>query len=472
MEDDVSPGDLLVDLLRHAEVVSRSFDPFDADFSEEAATYEALAAKFVNGFRTSAVQYHVNSTSKSALFGLRRPGFPPERIDSIAAVAKVATAAGANWKSSPVVWYTSECSVNRHVDGAMFDTPVVFTTDGAFFEDPDDPEALISQSWTTLPSHQLEEGPYSPRLILMDGDYESAYTILPYERSLAWPSFNMADAVLAKLLFTVRQRLLSAEDVDDVSPQEWTQQSVTHVLSQGELVDDEAIPDAYEWASGDMIVDFLQIAGVWPADVEPDELARSGQLPQSVIQACDRLFESLESNPESWYEIGVELNERCWIVTDHEHGDVMHLGQLDELPGVEHYPWDWRAPLWYTSGITINSMYTGPMVFLRDGWVGVDPEDQTTYRFNSWGSVLEHRWPDRNGEGEFSESLMRLGDLELDFDTAGCPPWKRLNLKLADVILRRVLPVAQQSKAGMDLKHPPIAEWTADRIHEFMLGTT
>jgi hypothetical protein len=121
--------------------------------------------------------------------------------------------------------------------------------------------------------------------------------------------------------------------------------------------------------------------------------------------------------------------------------------------------------------VTINSTFTGSMIFLRDGWVGVDPESPELFCFNPWEEYLTHRWPDVNGDGEAHESLMKLGDLELDFDTAGCPPWKALNLRLADILLRRILPVVGRSLGSPEMAHPPIGHWTKQRIRQAMRGS-
>ena len=220
-----------------------------------------------------------------------------------------------------------------------------------------------------------------------------------------------------------------------------------------------------------MLVDFLQIAGMWPAEIDPADRSFRDDLPVRVLAACESLFSMLENDPDLWLEVPPALGDHCGVISDEESKELLAVDRLEDLPGLEDYPWQGRGPLWYTSGVTINSTFTGSMIFLREGWVGVDPESPEQFCFNSWEEYLTHRWPDVNGEGEAHESLMKLGDLELDFDTAGSPPWKALTLRLADILLRRILPVVGRSLGSPELAHPPIGHWTKQRIRQAMSGS-
>lgn len=232
--------------------------------------------------------------------------------------------------------------------------------------------------------------------------------------------------------------------------------------------------------SGDMLVDFLMLAGIWPAELDPMTCCDDDEpLPQEVVEACQRLFEALERNPDLWLEVPHELGARCFIVDnndprgvgeDRTRVGVLPIDCLDELPGLSDYPWYKRGPLWYSSGLTINDVYTGPILFLRDGWVGVDPNDSESFTLNSWDYVHDHVWPNSNSRGEVSPTLMKLGCDLLDYDAIRAPTWAALSFQLADIILRRILPAARESRGKLGIKHPPILQWTEERIRAILTG--
>ena len=463
-----SCGDMLIDLLRSAGVVADDFDPFDASCSTEAENYVAPAVQFVDGIRKAGEIAQLSPDYLEAIIGRSR-------------LLRAATSAEKPLEKGGPIWYTGNCSVLHHQKGEQpLAWMTVFTIDGVFFlEDPDDEASISFFPWVDLPHFRVTHGFPSSTIVLMDDDYEEAFTIAPFTQSLSAESFAMADAVLTELLILSPDSVFSSNRGRSNRP-EWTVQRVREVLAlagpgatHSELEGAEAYDTQFaprSQAFGDMLVDFLQISGLWPAEISPTDRFYNKPLPKTVLAACDRLFMMLEANPELWLEVGPDLNEQCSIITNVDDWDVLPLNRLDELPGLEDYPWHKRGPLWYTSGITINSMYTGPMIFLRDGWIGVDPADEDSYRFNSWDNFLTHQWPAANGDGETYDSLMELGDLELDFDTAGSPPWKALNLRLADILLRRILPAARRSLGRPDISTPPIGQWTVHRVRTALLG--
>ncbi len=231
MESEVFPGDMLVDLLRAVGAVSPAFDPFDPEFAAEATAYEEVAARFVDELRHEGVLRHLRSSYQGDSFGLRRPGYPPERIDQLSKVMLPPSLPEDSWQARGPLWCTSECSVHFHTMDVQIDTPVVLTLDGVFFEDPQDHELLMFYPWTNLAARHLAKGPYSPRLVLMDAEHEPVYTIVPHGQSLAWQSFAMADAVLEMLFAALYRRGAPDEPHHADALLEWSTDAVTALLN-------------------------------------------------------------------------------------------------------------------------------------------------------------------------------------------------------------------------------------------------
>lgn len=221
--------------------------------------------------------------------------------------------------------------------------------------------------------------------------------------------------------------------------------------------------------SGDMLVDFLKLTGIWPDNMDPMECRGGAQMPPEVIEASERLFTMLEESPDLWLEVPAALGATCGIVDEGSGIGVLSIDNLDELPGLADYPWHTRGPLWYTSGIIINGTIAGPILFLRDGLVAVDPSGPQSFVLIGWDDCPSHVWPDES-DGEPSPGLMRLGDLELDYGPIGDPAWGELSFRLADILLRRILPAAARSHGSPGMITPPIGQWSEELIRATLLG--
>ena len=262
------------------------------------------------------------------------------------------------------------------------------------------------------------------------------------------------------------------EDDEDVDPDDTLYdseaESVIRVLSNGAR---QAGPPA-----GDMLVDFLMLAGIWPEDLDVMKCALyEPKLPVKVIEASERLFKTLEANPSLWLEVPAALGESCSVVDKSTRAGVLPIDCLGLIPGLESYPWNKRGPLWYSSRMYINERIRGPILFLRDGWVGVDPDDDSGFILNSWESVHSHNYPGIDSTGYSSSVMLNLGDLEIDHFVPFSPPgsqpqWAELSLRLADILLRRILPAARNSVGSLGMRTPPIGQWTKERIVTIMTG--
>ena len=212
---------------------------------------------------------------------------------------------------------------------------------------------------------------------------------------------------------------------------------------------------------GDMLMDFLVVAGVLPPDFF-SSLLRA--LPPEAIAACRRLIDWLRVHPDAWLEVPPAMGDMCRLVVDDKEVPV---NRLNRLPGVEDYPWHKRGPLWYCSDAKINYMYSGPVIFMRDGWVGVDPQHRSRLTLISWSRFDSPQWPGvlPDGDEEEREDVLNLDtNLVVTADDLG---WNELTLELASVLLPRV--IAAQGADGRSLTTPPIGQWSPELIRSIMV---
>ena len=131
--------------------------------------------------------------------------------------------------------------------------------------------------------------------------------------------------------------------------------------------------------TGDMLLDFLRAVRIWPADLDPWSVTDPSQLPEGFDAATAALVQHIRQSP-SWFELphDVTMPEGLLGLND----PVINTCTNDEfgdLPGAEEYPWHKRGPLWYSSRLRINGRYDGPVLFLRDAFVAIDPEDDERF---------------------------------------------------------------------------------------------
>lgn len=173
--------------------------------------------------------------------------------------------------------------------------------------------------------------------------------------------------------------------------------------------------------SGDMLVDFLQLAGVWPQQLNPAKMGPDTALPDAVLEASRRLCNEVRSS-EPWLIVSPDLAHWCTII-DPSRGGATPTDRIATLP-VEGYEWTLPGPLYYTSGVRMGPA-AGAVIFGHVGWYMPDPEDWNRFTFFSWGESPIHRWPGhypRLGPGQF----LRRGKAEFDPALAerggGCRP--------------------------------------------------
>ncbi len=222
--------------------------------------------------------------------------------------------------------------------------------------------------------------------------------------------------------------------------------------------------------TGDMLLDFLTMAGM-PADSLA--CAESGELTDTALAAIRALIEGV-AEEESWLEVHPDLADWCGIIDDERLGGAVGIDALDKLPGIDGYPFHKRGPLWYTSDAIINGQYRGPILFMRDCWIGISPDDpDTSFMLHSWDDFLHHQWPVVDNDGEAHYGVMRLGDLFLEIGERGSPPpWAPWSFGLAHVVLTRLLPVVAESVGLPFMKHPPLLPWTEERVSSMIAHRT
>ena len=222
--------------------------------------------------------------------------------------------------------------------------------------------------------------------------------------------------------------------------------------------------------TGDMLLDFLAVAGM-PADslVHAD----SGPMTEPALEAIRALLEGA-AEEKTWLEVHPDLADWCGIIDDERLGGVLGIDALDRLPGIDGYPFHKRGPLWYTSDVVINGVIRGPVLFMRDGWIGVNPNDpDTSFMLHSWDNFLQHQWPAIDNDGGEHHGTMLLGDLVLEIGGRGSsPPWAPWSLNFAHVVLSRLLPVVKESVGLPLLKHPPLLPWTEKRVRSMIAHRT
>jgi len=229
-------------------------------------------------------------------------------------------------------------------------------------------------------------------------------------------------------------------------------------------------------ATGDMLLDFLMLAGVWPDDLDPFDCPNLDEMPAEVVNACKRLFRALEDDPDLWLEVPPDLGRWCRIVDLDDRAGVVPVDRLNTLPGLENYPWHKRGPLWYSSGLLINNQYRGPVLLLRDGWVGCHPADDTQFMVTDY-----QQYPNLPPKPAISEKyrgqLVMAGNngiVSCSHDLLDNPPWAALSMHLGDIILRRLVKAAVASEGSGSfvptVSHPPIGVWTEERIRSILRG--
>ncbi len=212
--------------------------------------------------------------------------------------------------------------------------------------------------------------------------------------------------------------------------------------------------------TGDMLMDFLLIAGVLPRNYFSSYHL---ELPPRAVKACRRLIAWLYANPDAWLEVPPSMADACCLLVD---GEEVPVNRLDRLPGVEDYPWHKRGPMWYCSDAQINLMYSGPLIILRDGWVGVDPRDRSQLTFFSWSEFYDFSWPGAlpDGDGQEWDDVLVLAPT-LVWTVEGLT-WNELTLELVAALLPRLLQANNRPGAG--LITPPIVQWSPELIRSIM----
>jgi hypothetical protein len=217
---------------------------------------------------------------------------------------------------------------------------------------------------------------------------------------------------------------------------------------------------------GDMLLDFLREVGVWPATRDPWDPDDEAPLPPGFDAATQALVEYIRTAP-GWLELYPDvtfrsgrlgLNDPVWGVFSGE--------ALSNLLGTADYPWHKRGPLWYSSRMSINGRYDGPVMFLRDGWLGVDPDDPAQFVVNSWDDFLAHRM-------SLNGNRILLGDIgmvepKVTLCHANARPWSTASMAVAAAVLSRLQPVAEASVGEMVIRHPTIEPWTPVLLHSML----
>lgn len=212
---------------------------------------------------------------------------------------------------------------------------------------------------------------------------------------------------------------------------------------------------------GDILMDFLLVAGLLPPDFFSSP---RGSLPPEARAGCRRLTQWLRNHPEAWLEVPPSMADGCCLIVD---GEELPVNQLHRLPGLEHYPWHKRGPLWYCSDTQVNLMYSGPLIVMRDGWITVDPRDESQFTLLSWSGFDDHSWPGAfpDGDGEESDEVLTL-DSELVW-TAKDLFWVELTLEMVSALLPRLMAANDRSRGH--LITPLIDEWSPELIRTIML---
>lgn len=229
--------------------------------------------------------------------------------------------------------------------------------------------------------------------------------------------------------------------------------------------------------SGDMVVDFLVLAGVWPREVDPYQCSYyRSPLPGRVENAAMRFALSLRDAREYWREVPPSMGNHCRLVlADRWTGArtaVVPMDRLFELPGLEDYQWDGRGPLWYSSNLVINSFYFGPVLFMHDGWIGPDPARPSRLRLNPWDDYVGAEWPlegEEEGDGCF-HTMMKLGDVTLAFAIDTTPAWAPWSFEVATLVLEQIFSVVHTADPRMADTIPVLTEWSEDAVRNMVRG--
>lgn len=222
--------------------------------------------------------------------------------------------------------------------------------------------------------------------------------------------------------------------------------------------------------TGDMLMDFLALAGELPEDYGPDQKGNWPPLPKASKKAAKRFCDTLEGSEARWLEAHGDMASWCAIVDDSERAGHLGLDELDQLPGLEDYPWHKRGPLWYSSGLSINGTVFGSMLFMRDGVVAVSPEDESEFTLWDWYEFPSHQWPLKYPTGEVRRGDLRLGPITIDHHAIGYPEWGEFSLRFAGIVLDRIHPIMAQSFGPFILKHPT-GTWSEELVRQVMAGT-
>ena len=208
-------------------------------------------------------------------------------------------------------------------------------------------------------------------------------------------------------------------------------------------------------------MDFLVVADVLPPDYFS---SYHSELPPEAIAACRSLIDWMHEHPDAWLEVPPSMADVCHVIVDDK---AVPVNRLDRLPGVEDYPWHKRGPMWYCSNVKINHMYSGPVMFLRDGWIAVDPQDSSQLTLFSWSGFESPQWPGvfPDGDGEAWEDVLNLDtDLVVAADELA---WIELTLEFAFAMLPRV--IRAQVLGGRSVITPPIGQWSPELIRAIMV---
>jgi uncharacterized tellurite resistance protein B-like protein len=211
--------------------------------------------------------------------------------------------------------------------------------------------------------------------------------------------------------------------------------------------------------SGDMLVDLLHMAGIWPSELDLSTIPTDYALPDSITKSARSLINNVKINDSVWYEIACFENEEFGsfgIVAS--EGDYIESNEFVSLIGIDDYPWNKRGPLWYSSDLTINQNYFGPILFLRDGLVSVDPRTPGNYILMGW-----ERWK-KYARPEAHKIFLGNDNVEVVIEAKNPNAFTKYSFDFALSILDKVISAAQKSLDKSYMEHPAIIQWEKKHV--------
>lgn len=220
--------------------------------------------------------------------------------------------------------------------------------------------------------------------------------------------------------------------------------------------------------TGDMYIDLFQMAGIWPSDLDldntdPDTLKREYS---HLIDSSLRFIKNLEED-SAWYELIPTTSDDTYdqfrIIEDGgTHIGISEIRDRFDDDEMENYPWHKRGPLWYSSNIIINQRFKGPVIFMRDGFISINPKDEDTYVFISWENYSNFQRPD--------DHRLFLGNenVQLVIQAVNPNSTTQFSFSFASVVLEKLIVANQKSIGKLGLEHPPILPWDKRGVLELI----